>query len=238
VALAGLGAGVVFDKLIANLARKPLEAGEIEPDDLRLRKDDGASIQRDPETGALVMPKALTTGWLYRRLLVIAATVLLFTWAAARYGDDPGHLLIVCAYIGVLVICTGTDLLAYRVPDVISLPAMILALVVGVTVEGADSGAVLVGGLVYGGVFLAMHIATGGGMGMGDVKLGFFVGFALGLSLGVIALLVTALAGGVIATALLLTRIRGRGDAIPYAPFIAIGALWVILMQGTAFVEL
>ena len=72
-------------------------------------------------------------------------------------------------------------------------------------------------------------------MGMGDVKLAFFVGFALGLSLGVAALLITAIAGGAVALLLLVTRIRDRRDPIPYAPFIAAGALYVVLVHGTAF---
>jgi leader peptidase (prepilin peptidase)/N-methyltransferase len=94
------------------------------------------------------------------------------------------------------------------------------------------------GGLIVGGTFLAMSIATRGGMGMGDVKLAFFVGFALGLVFGVFAMLITAIAGGIIAVLLMVTRIRDRRDPIPYAPFIAIGAAYVMMMQGTAFVEL
>jgi prepilin signal peptidase PulO-like enzyme (type II secretory pathway) len=97
---------------------------------------------------------------------------------------------------------------------------------------------VLAGGALSGGTFLAMSILTRGGMGMGDVKLAFFTGFALGLTFGVAALLITAIGGGVIAVLLLLTRIRDRRDPIPYAPFIAAGALYVMLLQGTAFAEL
>jgi leader peptidase (prepilin peptidase)/N-methyltransferase len=99
-------------------------------------------------------------------------------------------------------------------------------------------GGMWAGGLITGGTFLAMSIATRGGMGMGDVKLAFFVGFALGLSFGIVAMLITAIGGGIIAVLLMLTRIRSRRDPIPYAPFISLGALYVMLMYGTAFVEL
>ena len=37
---------------------------------------------------------------------------------------------------------------------------------------------------------------------------------------------------------LMVTGIRDRRDPIPYAPFIAIGAAWVMLTQGAAFIEL
>jgi leader peptidase (prepilin peptidase)/N-methyltransferase len=83
-----------------------------------------------------------------------------------------------------------------------------------------------------------MSILTRGGMGMGDVKLAFFTGFALGLTFGVNALLLTAIGGGIIAVVLIVLRLRNRHDPIPYAPFIALGALVVMLLQGTAFAEL
>jgi prepilin signal peptidase PulO-like enzyme (type II secretory pathway) len=41
-----------------------------------------------------------------------------------------------------------------------------------------------------------------------------------------------------VAVLLLVTGIRDRRDPIPYAPFIAAGALYVLLVQGAAFVEL
>ena len=68
-------------------------------------------------------------------------------------------------------------------------------------------------------------------MGMGDVKLAFFVGFALGLTFVVPAMLIMAMSGGLAAAILLVTRLRGKGDPIPYAPFIAGGALVALLIQ-------
>jgi leader peptidase (prepilin peptidase)/N-methyltransferase len=109
---------------------------------------------------------------------------------------------------------------------------------IGSVMPGADRTNVMLGGFVTGGVFLGMSILTRGGMGLGDVKLAFFTGFALGLMLGIPALLVTAVSGGVIAIVLMVTGIRSRKDPIPYAPFIALGALYMLLMQGTAFTDL
>ena len=129
-------------------------------------------------------------------------------------------------------------MLAYRVPNVITYPAILGAIALGMLMPDASRGDVWMGGLVTGGVFLAMSILTRGGMGLGDVKLAFFTGFALGLTLGIPALLITAISGGVIAVFLMVTRIRGRKDPIPYAPFISLGALYVMLFHGTAFVEL
>jgi leader peptidase (prepilin peptidase)/N-methyltransferase len=236
MALVGIAVGFVLDELIARLAREPFERGEIEEDDLRLKKD--PSLALSSEHGAFDMPRALTTGSAYRRVAVVAVTALLFAFAARQYGDEPGNMVIIAAYLGALIVCTGTDVLAYRVPNVITYPAVVAAIIVGSLMPDASMPNMLAGGLIVGGTFLAMSIATRGGMGMGDVKLAFFVGFALGLVFGVFAMLITAIAGGIIAVTLMVTRIRDRRDPIPYAPFIAIGAAWVMLTQGAAFIEL
>jgi leader peptidase (prepilin peptidase)/N-methyltransferase len=234
MAVAGFIAGFVLDSMIARLAREPFERHEVEEDDLRLRKP-GAALELSSETGAFAMPRALTTGAVYRRAAVVGITAVLFALAGAQYGGEAVSLLIVAAFIAALIVCTGTDVLAYRVPNVVTYPAILGAFAIGMLHPDANRLDVLAGGFMTGGVFLVMSIVTRGGMGMGDVKLAFFTGFALGLTFGVHALLVTAILGGVIALALLLTNIRDRRDPIPYAPFIAIGAVAIFLIEGTAF---
>ncbi len=236
MALVGFVVGFALDSLLARLAREPYERREIEEEDLRL-KSDPTAFDLSSEAGSFEMPAALTTGSAYRRGIVVIATVVLFALVGRQYQGDALHVAIVAGYVAALIVCTGTDVLAYRVPNVITYPAILAAIVIGMIMPDANRGNVWAGGLVCGGTFLAMAIATRGGMGMGDVKLAFFVGFALGLTFGVISLLITALAGGAIAIVLMVTRLRSRRDPIPYAPFIALGALYVLLVQGTAFVE-
>ena len=236
MALVGFVVGFALDSLLARLAREPYERREIEEEDLRL-KSDPAALDLASETGSFEMPAALTTGSAYRRGIVVLATAALFALVGRQYQGDALHITIVAGYVAALIVCTGTDVLAYRVPNVITYPAILAAIVIGMLMPEANRWDVWTGGLVCGGTFLAMAIATRGGMGMGDVKLAFFVGFALGLTFGVIALLVTAIAGGAIAVVLMVTRLRSRRDPIPYAPFIALGALYVLLVQGTAFIE-
>lgn len=236
MSLVGLVVGFVLDRLIAQLAREPYERGEIEEEDLRLKRDPLA-LDLGSEMGAFDMPAALTTGSSYRRSIVVLATVALFALTALQYQADALHMVIVAGYVSALIVCTGTDIIAYRVPNVITYPSILAAILIGTFMPDASVGNVWAGGLITGGTFLAMAIATRGGMGMGDVKLAFFVGFALGLTFGIFSLLITAIAGGLIAVVLMVTRLRSRRDPIPYAPFIAIGALYVMLVQGTAFIE-
>jgi prepilin signal peptidase PulO-like enzyme (type II secretory pathway) len=74
-------------------------------------------------------------------------------------------------------------------------------------------------------------------LGLGDVKLAGFAALALGGPLILPALLITALAGGLVAACLAL-RLRRRDFPMPYAPFISGGTLAVLLWQGSAFASL
>jgi len=233
MALIGFAAGFAIDAVAAKLAREPYERGEL--DEGVPPQEAGPSLDLSSEAGALAMPVLLTNRSRYRTVVIVAFTVALFAAAGARYGSDIGYLAIVSAYVSVLIACTATDVLAYRVPNVITYPAILFAIAVGCILPDANWRGVMAGGLIFGGILFVPSVLTGGAMGMGDVKLAFFVGFALGLALVVPAMLVMAISGGLAAFILLVTRLRGKGDPIPYAPFIAGGAMLVILLEGTAF---
>ena len=130
--------------------------------------------------------------------------------------------------IAVLAVATFTDLRSRRIPNWLVLPFMAAGLVVpallagwhglGQSLEGFGLGA-----LIYG--FLAVI----GGMGMGDVKLVAAIGAWVGPKQLLFAILITAMAGGLMAVG---WAIYGKfaGDVwksrkIPYAPAIAIGTL-------------
>jgi len=232
LALIGLPVGLVLDALITCLG--------VHKDDNDGSEDEASSAPAallSAERGAIVLDESPSIAWL-RRAAVVATTSGLFAVAALRYGE-PGHVAIVAMYIAVLIVCAGTDLRAYRVPNVVTYPAILFALAVGGTVHGAGTAEVLAGGALGAGVLLVPALLTGGaGMGMGDVKLLAFAGFALGFVHLVPAMLFMALGGGGIALLLLATGLRKRGQPIPYAPFISIGALIALLWQGTAFIDL
>jgi leader peptidase (prepilin peptidase)/N-methyltransferase len=79
--------------------------------------------------------------------------------------------------------------------------------------------------ILGGGVFLVIILASGGGMGGGDMKLGAMLGAFLGWKVVLVALFVAVLLGGVLAIALLTTGIRRRKDPIPFGPFLALGGV-------------
>ena len=94
----------------------------------------------------------------------------------------------------------------------------------------------LIGAFAGGGLLLVLAIVSGGGMGGGDVKFAFALGFWLGWQGTLLGLFLGFVLGGVGSMLLLLFRLRGRKDFIPFGPFIAIGA-WVALLYGNRILQ-
>lgn len=111
---------------------------------------------------------------------------------------------LVCAVVG-----AGYDLATRRIPNAFTLPAIVFGLLLHFTLGGwRQLGTAAAAGLCCGLIFLLFHLA--GGMGGGDVKLITAAGSIAGLSLMGPLLILTSLAGGVMAIGLALYRRRLR----------------------------
>jgi leader peptidase (prepilin peptidase)/N-methyltransferase len=87
----------------------------------------------------------------------------------------------------------------------------------------------LTGAVVAGGFFAAIILVYPGAMGWGDPKMAALIGLIAGLPGTVVALLGALLSGGILATALLIARRRGRKDSMPFGPFLAVGGTLALL---------
>ncbi|GAC1445517.1 MAG: prepilin peptidase [Chloroflexota bacterium] len=111
--------------------------------------------------------------------------------------------------VGCALIGAAYDMQSRRVPNFLTAPALILGLALHASVGGwHDLGAAALGALISGGIFFVLFLA--GGMGAGDVKLIAAVACIAGLPQVASLLILTALAGGVMALALVLVRQRFR----------------------------
>lgn len=109
---------------------------------------------------------------------------------------------LVCALAG-----AAFDVRSRRVPNFISLPGIVLGLMLHLALGGwRELGLSVAAGLICGLVFFAFWIA--GGMGAGDVKLMTAAACLAGLPQIGYLLILTALAGGVMAVGLALWRGR------------------------------
>lgn len=112
--------------------------------------------------------------------------------------------------VGVAIV---TDLRSRRIPNTLTFPAIAAALLVRLVLQGwLGLGLAVAGAVIAPVVLLAVH--CGKGIGMGDLKLAAAVGAFFGPVPAVIAMLVSAVLGGVIAIALLMRRGQLLGDLL------------------------
>jgi prepilin signal peptidase PulO-like enzyme (type II secretory pathway) len=167
---------------------------------------------------------------------VVALLPPLMAVAGSRF--EVGQALLVSLLLGALLVCTATDLLRYRVPNVITYPSIVIALVAAVFMPDADLLGAVIAALAAGGMFLVLAVITNGGLGLGDVKLAILIGAMLGLPAALQSLFLGVIAGGLVIFILFALGVVGRRSPVPYAPFLALAAIGVTLVSGAAFAPL
>jgi leader peptidase (prepilin peptidase) / N-methyltransferase len=147
---------------------------------------------------------------------------------AIRYGMHAETLVVVFV-IAVLVVISRHDLERHIIPNRIVVPAWILVLLMHIAIHPQRWLEFAAASLGAGVFFLVVLLAYPAGLGMGDVKLALLIGAALGWSVPA-ALLLGTLAAGIVSAAMLITQgASARKRAIPLGPFLAGGAVLVLL---------
>ncbi|MFO7299208.1 MAG: A24 family peptidase [Actinomycetes bacterium] len=170
------------------------------------------------------------------REVVLAAAMAAMAVALYR-GLGPSALL--AAYLGFAVLTAAlvvSDLEEMRIVDRLNLPGsaiLAVVLVLAALVEGQGGSLVraFLGAAAYfAGTVVMFILGRGRGFGAGDVKLapllGLYCAFVSWGTLGW-AVMVTAIAGGLVAIVILAAG-RGRDAELPYGPPMVVGA-WVAL---------
>lgn len=151
-------------------------------------------------------------------------TGLLFAAVYLRFGHTV-LLYKVLFLIPVLIIVTFIDLRHYIIPDKVTA----FALAGGVVLNSFTRDPTLVSSLVgltsAAGFLLLAAVISRGGLGGGDIKFAAVIGLFLGWPHGLAAVFLGCLLAGLAGLVLLLTRVKGRKDAIPLGPFLCAGTL-------------
>jgi leader peptidase (prepilin peptidase)/N-methyltransferase len=164
------------------------------------------------------------------------ATALVLGLLFGKFGGRPDMLAF--SFLGVLgVALAAIDISVQRLPDRLTLPGypVVIGLLAFAALAGHTAGALgraLLGGLVLGGIYLALALLRPGGIGGGDVKLAGLAGLALGW-LGWPTLMAGAALGfmlsGVVSLALIAARRLTLQSMISLGPFLLAGALLAAL---------
>jgi leader peptidase (prepilin peptidase) / N-methyltransferase len=175
-----------------------------------------AKVERTP------LRELLPTGTL--RVVLVAASVLLIAASFARFGFS-GNALVGAVFCPTVVLLAAIDLKHHLLPNAIVLPASLtVGLIIAVSTPG-DFLAHFLAGIALGGFFFAFAAFFPGSLGMGDAKLGFLLGLALGAKTLGATLIAFA---GLLVAALYILATRGaaaRKDSIPFGPFLALGGI-------------
>ena len=147
-----------------------------------------------------------------------------------KFGVSPQYFLFL-AFSASLVVITFIDLQHKIIPDVISLPGILVGLcfsILGFT--GVQWHESLLGMLAGGGclflVGLLFEWITGKeGMGGGDVKLLAMIGAWMGWRGLPYIVLISSLTGALVGGLSLIAARKGMRTKIPFGPFLSIGAL-------------
>lgn len=133
-----------------------------------------------------------------------------------------------------LVIIALIDLNEQIVPDVISLPGIVIGFIISFFVPYISFINSALGVVVGGGIILI--IGLGGSvifkkeaMGGGDVKLAAMIGAFLGWRYIIISLFLGFFLGALAGIILILSKIKSRDDVVPFGPFIVLGSFITLL---------
>lgn len=130
-------------------------------------------------------------------------------------------LVMVLALVPVVVI----DLKHRLIPDIVVLPAAGLALTFSVLADPSRWWVPVAAAFGAAAFLEILAFVKPGGMGFGDTKLALLLGAVLGSSV-IPAFLIAFFAGSVIGVALMVrSGIGARKSAVPFGPFLAVGAL-------------
>ncbi len=161
--------------------------------------------------------------------LVELVTGLLSLLLFRKFGLSIDFLIYLC-FTAALIVIIFIDLWHQIIPDIISLPGILIGFLSAFVLANASWTDSLAGIIAGGGsLFLVAwgyRFLTGReGMGGGDIKLLAMIGAFLGWQAIPVVIFLSAVTGSIVGIAALAFRGANRHTAIPYGPFLAGGAM-------------
>lgn len=169
----------------------------------------------------------LPISWQYP--IVETATAALFPTTLAAYQWEP-RAIIYLPFVLALVVVTGIDLWHRIIPDRISLGGTALGFLLTVATgylswQASAAGAVLGFGAFFVLAWSYRKWKGIDGLGFGDVKFLAMLGAWLGYRSLLPIIVIASIAGSIVGLGFLLRRGGNMQTAIPFGPFLVLGAL-------------
>ncbi len=164
--------------------------------------------------------------------LVELLTGVMYLTLYLFYGFQP-ITFIYMVLCSVLIIISFIDLKERIIPDVLSIPFIAVGFIFSFFLKNISPANSLLGILTGGGSLLLIAVAgtylfKKESMGGGDVKLAAMIGAFLGWQLTLLSLFLGFFLGSLIGIVILIKN-KGKGEIVPFGPFIAMGTIISIL---------
>ena len=172
--------------------------------------------------------------------IVELLTGLIYLIIYLTYGLSV-QTLIYIVLSSALVIIAFIDLNEQIVPDVISLPGIVIGFIISFFVPYISFINSALGVLVGGGIILIIGLVGSvifkkEAMGGGDVKLAAMIGAFLGWRYIIISLFLGFFLGALAGIFLIMSKIKSREDVVPFGPFIVLGS-FITLLWGEKIIS-
>lgn len=145
-------------------------------------------------------------------------------YALSYYAVSWQDLIVKLVFYSLLIISGVIDIRTRILPNVITIPGMVIGLLfaaLGWSISFKNSlGGIFVGG----GILLLISLLSKGGMGMGDVKFMALIGSFIGPVAAVVALFLASFFGALLGSIYLFITKKDRKTPIPFGPFLMLGA--------------
>jgi leader peptidase (prepilin peptidase)/N-methyltransferase len=155
-------------------------------------------------------------------LYAVVLTGLAFSGAYLKLGLSLSFIKLV-TLSSLLIIISLIDLRHQIIPDMLVIITLIMGLVFSLAGDISFVDSLL--GMFAGGIILFILALVPDVLGGGDIKLMFAVGSFLGIYKTIGAIFLGFALSSVISIILLILKVKGRKDYIPFAPFLALGTI-------------
>jgi prepilin signal peptidase PulO-like enzyme (type II secretory pathway) len=160
---------------------------------------------------------------------ILAFALTSFVIALLRFGLTPRFWCLVPLLIALALIIV-LDFQTKVIPNVLTLPGILYALVVAAFMESPSIWQAVLGALAGGGIVFLLAVVSRGAIGGGDIKLMAMLGAALGWRGALAVLAFSQVAASLIALSLIITGRAGRRDLLPVGAIISL--LGAVMLLG------
>lgn len=183
-----------------------------------------------------------------RYLLIELLTGLLFLFLFRKFGFTF-ELLVFMIFISLLIAISVIDLDFQIIPDVLSLGGIIVGFLLAILrpffryldpkfgILDSLYGILLGGGILFAIAWLYEFFTKREGMGGGDIKLLGMIGAFCGIKGVIFSLVSGSVAGTLVGIPLMLAKGKDSKYAIPFGPFLSLGAL-IYVFKGESLIRL